>query len=154
MNIKFLVTGKTENSYIKEGIHEYQQRLVRYVNFEMEEIIIKGNAVPKELQLLKEATKILASLKSTDLVILLDDMGEQFTSIGLSEKIGSFQRNGVQRIMIVCGGAYGFHESIYSRANMKLSLSKLTFTHQMVRLIFLEQLYRAFTILKNEKYHH
>ena len=154
MNIKFLVTGKTENSYIKEGISDYQQRLSRYVNFEMEEIIIKGSALNKDLQIQKETLRILAAVKSTDHVVLLDETGEQFTSEGLSTKISLFQVNSIQRLVFICGGPYGFDEKVYKRANMKLSLSKMTFTHQMARLIFLEQLYRAFTIIRNEKYHH
>lgn len=154
MNIKLLVIGKTENSYIKEGLTEYTKRLGRYVNFELEEIQAKGSSTNREIQISKEAEKILNGLKTTDLVILLDETGEQFTSIGLSEKIASWQNKGVQRIVIICGGPYGFNESVYKRAGLKLSLSKMTFTHQMARLILLEQLYRAYTILKNEKYHH
>lgn len=154
MNIKFLVIGKTENSYLKEGILDYQQRLCRYVNFEIEEINIKGNMIKREVLLQKEAEKILAALKPADKVILLDEKGEQYTSVGFSKKIETFQYQSISRLVIICGGAYGFDEQIYQRSNQLLSLSKMTYTHQMVRLIFLEQLYRAFTIIKNEKYHH
>ena len=153
MNIKFLVIGKTENSYLKEGISDYHQRLQRYLNFEMEEISLKGNTSIREVQLQKEAEKILATLKPADKIILLDEKGEQFTSTGLSKKIESFQHQSISRLVIICGGAYGFHEQIYQRAYQLWSLSKLTFSHQMVRLFFLEQLYRAMTILKNEPYH-
>ena len=154
MIIKFLVIGKTENSYLKEGISDYRQRIQRYVNFEMEEMNLKGSLALRELQLQKESEKILAAMKPGDRIILLDEKGEQFTSSGLSKKLELFQHQSISRLVIICGGAYGFHEQIYQRANQLWSLSKMTFTHQMVRLIFLEQLYRAFTIIKNEKYHH
>ena len=154
MNIKFLVVGKTENSYLKEGISDYAKRIVRYVNFEMSELIIKGSSNEQKVVLQLESAKILQGLKSSDFVILLDALGEQLTSNQLSKKLEDCQNKGISRLVFICGGAYGFGEQMYERANMKLALSMMTFTHQMVRLIFLEQLYRAYTIMKNEKYHH
>ena len=154
MNINFLVVGKTENSYLKEGITEYIQRIGRYINFEKTELIVKGNTTEQKVVLQLESAKILQNLKNTDFVVLLDERGEQLSSDKFSKKLEDLQNKGISRLVFICGGAYGFGEEVYERANLKMSLSMMTYTHQMVRLIFLEQLYRAYTIMKNEKYHH
>ena len=154
MNINFLVVGKTENSYLKEGITEYIQRIGRYVNFEKTELIVKGNTTEQKVVLQLESAKILQNLKNTDFVVLLDERGEQLSSDKFSKKLEDLQNKGISRLVFICGGAYGFGVEVYERANLKMSLSMMTYTHQMVRLIFLEQLYRAYTIMKNEKYHH
>ena len=154
MNINFLVVGKTENSYLKEGITEYIQRIGRYINFEKTELIVKGNTTEQKVVLQLESAKILQNLKNTDFVVLLDERGEQLSSDKFSKKLEDLQNKGISRLVFICGGAYGFGVEVYERANLKMSLSMMTYTHQMVRLIFLEQLYRAYTIMKNEKYHH
>ena len=154
MNINFLVVGKTENSYLKEGITEYIQRIGRYVNFEKTELIVKGNTTEQKVVLQLETAKILQNIKNTDFVVLLDERGEQLSSDKFSKKLEDLQNKGISRLVFICGGAYGFGVEVYERANLKMSLSMMTYTHQMVRLIFLEQLYRAYTIMKNEKYHH
>ena len=154
MNINFLVVGKTENSYLKEGITEYIQRIGRYINFEKTELIVKGNTTEQKVVLQLETAKILQNIKNTDFVVLLDERGEQLSSDKFSKKLEDLQNKGISRLVFICGGAYGFGVEVYERANLKMSLSMMTYTHQMVRLIFLEQLYRAYTIMKNEKYHH
>lgn len=140
---------------MKEGIEIYRKRLVRYLAFESTELMAAGGAkMPEEKILQLEAVKLLAAVKPSDWLVLLDDKGAQFTSEGLAAWMNKKMISISGDLVFACGGAYGFHSSVYERANEKLSLSAMTFTHQMVRLIFTEQLYRAMTILKNEPYHH
>lgn len=154
MNIRFLVTGKTTGDYLKENLADYSKRINHYATFTIEEVIVKAASVEKSQVLLRESEKIMSHLKNADYLVLLDETGEQFTSPEFALRLEQLQVKGVSNVVFVIGGAYGFHEILYKRANLKMALSKMTFTHQMVRLIFTEQLYRAFTILKNEKYHH
>ena len=156
MNIKLIVIGKTKSKFLLDGENEYQKRLKHYCKFS--ELIISdikngGKLSKKELKE-KEGNLILASLKNSDYVILLDDKGITLSSIEFSEFLKKKMVSSTKELVFIIGGAFGFSESVYKRANTKLSLSKMTFSHQMVRLIFKEQLYRAFTILKGEKYHH
>ena len=156
MKIKLIVIGKTKSKFLLEGENEYQKRLKHYCKFS--ELIIPDikNAAKlskKELKV-KEGNLILKSIKNSDYVILLDDKGLALSSIGFAEFLNMKMVSSTNELVFVVGGAFGFSESVYKRANTKLSLSKMTFSHQMVRLIFKEQLYRAFTILKGEKYHH
>jgi 23S rRNA (pseudouridine1915-N3)-methyltransferase len=156
MKIKFICIGKTGHSFLEIGELEYLKRLKHYVQLERIEIPdIKqaknlSNSQIKEL----EGREILAKIKSSDVIILLDEKGEQFTSLNFSDFIQQKLNTGIKTIAFIVGGAYGFSEDVYRSANSKLSLSEMTFSHQMIRMIFLEQLYRAFTILRNEPYHH
>ena len=156
MKIKLILTGKTHESYLKEGILYYVKKLVNYGTFEIietSELKNTKNLTPEAIQL-KEGELILAQLKVGDKVILLDDKGRSFTSLEFAEQLEKKQIQSIKTLVFIVGGPYGFSEAVYARADEKLSLSAMTFSHQIIRLIFLEQLYRAFSILKNEPYHH
>lgn len=156
MKITLLTVGKTDVKWVKEGLDLYSSRLVHYVPFQIVEIpeLKNVSALSKEQIKQKEGELLLKILKPSDEVILMDEHGREFTSVefakNLEEKISRASRD----MVFVIGGAYGFSPDVYSRANGKISLSKMTFSHQMVRTIFAEQLYRAFTIIKGEPYHH
>ena len=156
MKIKLIVVGKTNANYLKEGENEYFQRLKHYVRFD--ETIIPDIKNSKNLSKSdlknKEGKLILSKIDNSDEVVLLDDKGKMFSSIDFSSYLSEKMIRGTKSLVFVIGGAFGFSDAVYERANSKISLSKMTFSHQMVRLIFKEQLYRAFTILKGEKYHH
>ena len=156
MKVKLIIIGKTKSKFLLDGENEYQKRLKHYCKFS--ELIIpnikKAGKLSKEVLKEKEGYLILGSLKKSDYVILLDDKGLALTSIEFSELLNKKMVSSTNELVFVVGGAFGFSESVYKGANTKLSLSKMTFSHQMVRMIFKEQLYRAFTILKGEKYHH
>lgn len=156
MKTCLLVIGKTDAGYIREGIAEYEKRLKRYMPYEMKILPDVKNAknMGEMLQKEKEGNMILEQLQPTDLVVLLDENGRQYTSVGLSEFLAQKMLNGIKRLVFVIGGPYGFSDAVYQRAADKLSLSKMTFSHQMVRMIFAEQIYRAMTIMKGEPYHH
>ena len=155
MKVRFLQIGKTDQDWLREGVEIYRKRLVRYLAYESQELILSsGSRLPEEKVLQLEAEKLLGSIKSSDWLVLLDDKGLQLTSQGMATWMNKKMVSVGGDLVFACGGAYGFHSSVYSRANEKLSLSPMTFTHQMVRLIFTEQLYRAMTILRNEPYHH
>ena len=155
MNIKLLTVAKTEEKYLQEGIDIYLSRLKHYVNFEMEVIpALKDirNATPEQIKE-REAEQILHRLEKSDFIVLLDEHGRQHTSVGFSQYLQKEMNAGVRNLAFVVGGAFGFAPSVYQKCHDKISLSTMTFSHQMVRLFFVEQLYRAFTILRNEKYH-
>jgi 23S rRNA (pseudouridine1915-N3)-methyltransferase len=155
MKVKLLVVGKTAFDYLKVGEEIYQDRLKHYCSFERIEVqdVKNPKNFSKEEIKRKEAISILSKLSPNDFLVLLDENGKEFSSVELANWIE--KRNLLpQNIVCVIGGAYGFDSSLYERMNMKLALSKMTFSHQMVRVIFLEQLYRAFTITKGEPYHH
>ena len=156
MKIVLLTIGKTSEKYLIEGIAQYQNRLKHYTHFEMIEILnIKNAKNFSNAELTKkEGELILKQLQSSDHLVLLDDKGKDFTSPKFSEKLQGWMLSGTKRLVFVVGGAYGFSEEVYARGNEKLSLSKMTFSHQMVRLFFVEQIYRGYTILNNEPYHH
>lgn len=156
MKIVLLTIGKTGEKYLVEGIQNYQRRLKHYIQFEALETINikKSHTFSKSELMIKEGELILKQLQNSDYVILLDDKGEDFTSVQFAKKLQGLLNSGKKRLVFVIGGAYGFSDDVYQKANEKLSLSKMTFSHQMVRLFFVEQIYRAFTILKNEPYHH
>ena len=156
MKVCFWCIGKTSEPYIVEGCSIYQKRILNYIPFEYREITpAKGKKATNAAQQQEvEAEEILKLLKPGDTLILLDEKGKEFDSTGFA---GFLQKNFNESsgtIVFLAGGAYGFHKDVYERANHQIALSQMTFTHQMVRLIFLEQLYRALTILKGEKYHH
>lgn len=156
MKITFLVIGKTEESYLKEGIDKYIKRLKHYVKFELVEIPELKNTknLTEDQQKAKEAELILKNINNTDYVVLLDEKGTEYTSVQFSGFISKKMLSSLQNLVFIIGGPYGFDSKLQTQANEKLSLSKMTFSHQMVRLFFVEQVYRAFSILKGEPYHH
>lgn len=155
MKINLLCIGKTDEKKISELISYYIKRLPKHWNFEIIEIPDVKNARNLTPDLLKkeEAKLFNLNIESTDLVVLLDEKGKEFTSREFAQKLDGYQNNSIKRICFLVGGAYGFSEEIYTRANEKLSLSKMTFTHQMIRLFFVEQVYRADQILQGKPYH-
>ncbi len=155
MRITLLQTGKTRDRFIIEGVEEFRKRVVHYAPFAVEtvpDLKNSRNMTMKEVQE-KEGAMILKKVKAGDHLILLDERGKEFHSIGFAEHLNSLEGR-VNHLIFVIGGPYGFSEQVYGRANEKLSLSKLTFSHQLIRLLFMEQIYRSFTILKGEPYHH
>ena len=156
MKILLLVIGKTDEDYLVTGIKKYVGRLGHYVSFEMKEIpdIRNRKTLSEEQQKKAESFLLLSQLQPSDQVILLDERGKSYTSVEFSESLEKGMASGAKRMVFIIGGPYGFDKEVYDRADAKMSLSPMTFSHQMVRLIFLEQLYRAFTILKGEPYHH
>lgn len=156
MKIRLICVGKTERSYLKEGESEYLKRLKHYCAFEKIEIPELKNAKKmSEDQIKQEEGKlILTKLDSSEQLILLDENGKSFSSVGFSKYLQKKFNQGGKSIVFVVGGAYGFSEELYARSTGKISLSEMTFSHQMVRLFFIEQVYRALTILKGEPYHH
>ena len=156
MNYTLLVIGKTDDAWLQTGIEVYVSRLQHYVNFELAVIpsLKVGKSLPEPVLKQKEGEQILAKLQPADFVVLLDDKGKQYSSVEFAAQIQGQLNAGYKRVVFIVGGAYGFSADVYARANAKLSLSRMTFSHQMIRVLFVEQLYRAFTILKGEKYHH
>ncbi len=156
MKITLLTVGKTTDAYLREGIEKYTARLKHYVSFNLVEIpeLRNTKSLSEAQQKQKEGELILKNLTRTDYLMLLDEGGKEYSSVAFSGWLNTRMNQGVQHVVFVVGGPYGFDQSVYDRANEKLSLSKMTFSHQMVRLFFTEQLYRAFSILKNEPYHH
>jgi 23S rRNA (pseudouridine1915-N3)-methyltransferase len=156
MNIKLLAIGKTDNKNLQLLIEEYSKRLSFYIKFDIEIIADIKNVknLSESQQKEKEGELILSKIAPTDQLILLDENGKTFSSIGFSEELQKKMNSGIKMLVFVIGGPYGFSETVYTKANGKMSLSLMTFSHQMVRLFFIEQLYRGFTILKNEPYHH
>ena len=155
MNIVLLAIGKTNENYLVDALLKYQKRLKHYIRFEIFEIPNIKNVKKKSSFELKkkEGELILKHVKSTDHLVLLDEKGKDFTSVEFADKLQALMLSGKKRLVFVCGGAYGFSDEIYKRQNEKLSLSKMTFSHQMARVFFIEQVYRAYTILNNEPYH-
>jgi len=156
MNIKLLTIGKTDNKALQSLIDDYTKRLSFYIKFDLEIIpdIKNVKNLSESQQKEKEGELILAKLTSTDQLILLDEKGTTFSSVGFSDYLQKKMNSGAKTIVFVIGGPYGFSDEVYQKAQGKISLSLMTFSHQMVRLFFIEQLYRGFTILKNEPYHH
>ncbi|ASU35723.1 23S rRNA (pseudouridine(1915)-N(3))-methyltransferase RlmH [Mucilaginibacter xinganensis] len=156
MKITFLTVGKTEDAYLKEGIEKYVKRLKHYTKLLIIELdeLKNTKALTQDQQKTKEAELILKKISPVDHVVLLDEKGMELSSQQFAAYIDKKAIGSVANIVFVVGGPYGFDASVYARANDKLSLSAMTFSHQMVRLFFTEQLYRAFTIIKGEPYHH
>jgi len=156
MKIKLIAIGKTDDKNLIRLIDDYQKRLQHYIKFELE--IIPDLKYVKNLsqnqQKEKEGELILKKIASTDQLILLDEKGYEFRSIEFSRFLQKKMNSGIKQLVFVIGGPYGFSEAVYQNAQGKVSLSKMTFSHQMIRLFMIEQLYRGFTILKNEPYHH
>jgi 23S rRNA (pseudouridine1915-N3)-methyltransferase len=156
MKITFIVIGKTEEKYLSEGIEKYLGRIKHYVSLKIVELpeLKNTRSLTLDQQKAKEAELILKQLSPNDQLVLLDENGKEFTSVGFSDYLNKKMLASIQNLVFVVGGSYGFDESIQKRAFEKISLSRMTFSHQMVRLFFVEQVYRAFTILKGEPYHH
>ena len=155
MKITLLLVGKTSSAEIKTICADYTKRINHYVK--MEEVVLdNSNIKPADKNKVKEmeGEMILKKISSADFVILLDDKGRELTSLQFAQHLESIFNQSLKNIFFVVGGAYGFSDKVYKRANAKLSLSKLTFSHQIIRAIFMEQLYRAFTIIHHEPYHH
>ena len=156
MNIRLLAIGKTDNKNLQILMDEYSKRLGFYVKFDMEVIPDLKNVknLTEKLQKEKEGELILSKITATDQLILLDENGASFSSVDFSDYLQKKMNSGVKTLVFVIGGPYGFSDEVYAKAQGKISLSAMTFSHQMVRLFVIEQLYRGFTILKNEPYHH
>lgn len=156
MKITLLAVGKTDDSRIEQLTQMYVERLKHYINFELEIIPDLKNTknLREDQQKNEEGKLILDKLEKSDFVTLLDERGKKLSSLQFAELINKRSVSGLKRLVFIIGGPYGFSSNVYQRANSKLSLSDMTFSHQMVRLFATEQIYRAFTILKNEPYHH
>lgn len=156
IHIKLLQIGKTFQPFVQDGIAEFEKRLKHYCMLETITIADVKNASSLTHEQVKkqEAIALLKHVSATDTLLLLDERGTQYTSVELANYFNKQINAGVKKITVVIGGAFGFDETVYTRANGLISLSKLTFSHQMVRLFLVEQVYRAFTIIKGEKYHH
>lgn len=156
MKIKLLVIGKTDDKNLVQLIENYQKRLQHYIGFQSEVLAdIKNVKNLSQLQQKeKEGELILSKLQNTDQLILLDEKGKEFRSLDFANFLQKKMNSGIKQLVLVVGGPYGFSETVYKKAMGKISLSKMTFSHQMIRLFIVEQLYRGFTILKNEPYHH
>ena len=156
MNIRLITIGKTDNKNLQALIDDYSKRLSFYVKFDLEIIpdIKNVKNLSEGQQKEKEGELILSKITATDQLILLDENGKTFNSVGFSDYLQKKMNAGIKTLVFVIGGPYGFSETVYQKAHGKVSLSEMTFSHQMVRLFVIEQLYRGFTILKNEPYHH
>ena len=156
MKIKLLTIGKTDDKNLLKIIETYQNRLKHYVKFEISIIpdIKNVKNLSEKQQKEKEGELILKQLQPTDELVLLDEKGKDFRSLEFAKYLQKKMNSGIKQLVIVIGGPYGFSEEVYKKSNGKISLSKMTFSHQMIRLFVVEQLYRGFTILKNEPYHH
>lgn len=156
MNIKLLAIGKTDNKALQTLMDDYVKRLSFYIKFDLEVIpdIKNVKNLSEAQQKEKEGELILSKLTPTDQLILLDEKGKTFSSEGFADELQKKMNSGIKTLVFVIGGPYGFSNAVYSKAQGKISLSAMTFSHQMVRLFFIEQVYRAFTILRNEPYHH
>jgi len=156
MKITLMAIGKTDDSYILEGLEKYLKRLKHYIKFEI--LIIpdlkKTKNLSEDEQKTKESELFLKNITHSDYVVVLDERGTEMSSMHFADFINKRMIASVPHLVFLIGGPYGFDQSIYQRANYKISLSKLTFSHQMIRLFFVEQVYRAFSILKGEPYHH
>lgn len=156
MKITLLVIGKTDAKYFVDAIKEYEKRLEHYIPFEMQMIpdIKNTKSLTIEQQKEKEGELILKNLQAGDYLVLLDEKGKEYSSMQFASYIEKKTHTVAKRLVFVIGGPYGFSQAVYDKASEKLTLSRMTFSHQMIRLIFVEQLYRAMTILNNEPYHH
>ena len=156
MKIVLLQTGKTSEKYINQGVSNFAGRVQKYSAFEIITLpdIRRTRNMPVKEQKAREGTKIIQQLKSDDYIVVLDEKGREFSTVEFADRLERIFMLQKKRIVFVIGGPYGFSEDVLGKADLKLSLSKMTFSHQVVRLLFAEQLYRAFTVLKGEPYHH
>lgn len=156
MKILLIVVGKTDRQWLNDGIRQYVERLSHFSQFEMQVIpdIRNTRSMDQQVQKVREGEQILKLLQPSDDIYLLDDKGREMTSAQMAQWLEKRMAQSTKRLVFIIGGPYGFSQDVYARVPEKLSLSKMTFSHQMVRLIFVEQLYRAFSILNNLPYHH
>ena len=156
MTITLLAIGKTDSAALQQLIEVYQQRLQHYIKFEYKLLpdIKNTKNLSVQQQKQQEGELLLKNLQKADVLVLLDEKGKQFSSLEFSSLLQKRMNSGIKNLVFAIGGPYGFSKDVYKRAQQQLSLSKMTFSHQMVRLFFIEQLYRGFTILRNEPYHH
>ena len=156
MKISLFVVGKTNHNYLSPGIDDYSKRINHYIPFNIQYIADAKNTknLSQAQQKQAEGQNLLNAFDKSDYVVLLDERGKEFTSKDFSSFIEKKMQTVAKRLVFVVGGPYGFSEDVYQRANEKISLSKMTFPHDLIRLIFTEQLYRSFTIMNNEPYHH
>ena len=156
MTITLLAIGKTDSAALQQLIEVYQQRLQHYIKFEYKLLpdIKNTKNLSVQQQKQQEGELLLKNLQKADVLVLLDEKGKQFSSLEFSSLLQKRMNSGIKNLVFAIGGPYGFSEDVYKRAQQQISLSKMTFSHQMVRLFFIEQLYRGFTILRNEPYHH
>lgn len=156
MEILLLTVGKTTRQYVKDGIDDFSSRLKRYIPFSIVSLpdIKSSKALSEAMQKEKEGEAILAFLNTSDYAVVLDEHGREYTSVEFADFIRKIMLSGRKRLVFIVGGPYGFSDKVYDRADSKISLSKMTFTHEMVRMFFTEQVYRAMTILRGEPYHH
>ena len=156
MHVTLLCIGKTGKSFLEEGEKEYLKRLAHYISFELKILpdVKQAKNLSEEQIKQKEAEMFLEKIQSGDSVFLLDENGKELSSVAFSQFLQEQFNRGGKHIYFLVGGPYGFHTSLYARAQGKISLSKMTFSHQMIRMFFIEQMYRAMTILKGEPYHH
>jgi len=156
MKITLLLTGKTTESYIKEGFLIFEKRLKHYIQLNIITIPDLTNTKNLDSNIIKEKEAELQfkHIDNADFIVLLDEKGNEYRSVDFAGFLQQRMNSSVKNLVFIIGGPYGFAESIYKRANAKLSLSRMTFSHQIIRLLFMEQLYRAFTIIRNEPYHH
>ena len=156
MKIQLTVIGKTNQDFVQKGLNEFCTRLKHYIPFELDVIpdIKNTKNLSQEQQKEKEGELILKNIQSGDYIVLLDELGKEFSSLQFANYIEKKTHIINKKLVFVIGGPYGFSKKIYEIASEKISLSKMTFSHQMIRLIFVEQLYRTMTILNNEPYHH
>ncbi|MEQ5792025.1 23S rRNA (pseudouridine(1915)-N(3))-methyltransferase RlmH [Muricauda sp. NFXS6] len=156
MQITLIAIGKTDRSELEELIAVYKNRLKHYIKFQIDIIpdIKNRKNLSEAQQKEKEGELILAQLQPTDTLILLDEKGKQYSSMDFAQFLQKKMNSGIKNLVLVIGGPYGFSDAIYAKSSGKISLSKMTFSHQMVRLFIVEQVYRGFTILRNEPYHH
>jgi len=156
MQITLIAIGKTDKSELEGLIAVYENRLKHYIKFQMDIIpdIKNRKNLSEAQQKEKEGELILSQLQPTDTLILLDEKGKQYSSMDFAQFLQKRMNSGIKNLVLVIGGPYGFSDAVYAKSSGKISLSKMTFSHQMVRLFIIEQIYRGFTILKNEPYHH
>ncbi len=156
MNIELIVVGKTDSKHVEELVANYSKRINFYCKFSITTLPDVKNTknLTVSQQRTAEGEALMRQLTDSDYVVLLDERGEEYRSMEFAQWLQKRMNSGVRRLVIIIGGPYGFSEAVYARSNSKVSLSKMTFSHQIVRAIFAEQIYRAFTILKNEPYHH
>lgn len=156
MQITLLCIGKTGKKFLEEGEETYLKRLKHYIPFSMQIIpdIKQAKNLTEEQIKQKEGELLLDKIQNSDTVILLDERGKHFSSVDFAQYLQDLFNKGGKNLIFIIGGPYGFSDAVYQRANGKVSLSAMTFSHQMIRLFFIEQVYRAMTILKNEPYHH
>ena len=156
MKVKLIQIGKTDTSYLSEGIEKYNKRIKRYHPYEVLTIPDIKNAknISQDQQKKLESDKILKAIGTTDFLVLSDEKGKEFSSVKFANFMSDIMLQSFKQLVFIIGGPYGFDQSVYNRANRKIALSQMTFSHQLIRLIFAEQLYRANSIIKGEPYHH